>query len=537
MYSRTGRAALAGVLVALSLPPWGWWPLAFVGLAALAVLLGDRGAAGRFRVGTAFGMGMFTVGLWWMGEFNALGAGLAVLVESAFIGLAGAACPPGRGRALGLPAGLVLAEGLRRIVPFGGLPLAGIALGQVGGPLAGTARIGGELLVLALTAVAGVALESLTAYTRGWHPATPVAAPVSRDRRRWRSPGPESVPASRDRRRWRSPGPESVPASRDRRRWRSPGSAVALVAGVAFAGGVAPDGSAGAPVAVAAVQGGGPRGFRGVDADPEVVFGAHEVASDRLRLPLDLVLWPEDVIDVDRPIATTAEAERVGAVARRVGAPVVAGVVEDAGATRFRNAAVVWSAGGTITGRYDKVHRVPFGEYVPARSLVDRVADLSVIPRDAIAGRGAGVVTTAAGRAGVLISYEVFFADRARAATGAGGAVLLVPTNAASFRTSQVPTQEIAAARLRAIESGRSVVQAAPTGYSAFIDHRGRVLARSTLGRRQVIQHPVQLRSGRTLYHRWGDWPVLGGAVLVLAAAWRRRRPALALQRNVHEAL
>ncbi|HUP71240.1 MAG TPA: apolipoprotein N-acyltransferase [Acidimicrobiales bacterium] len=470
MYSKLGGAALAGVLVALSLPPWGWWPLAFVGISAFAHLLREVPGWGRFRIGSAFGAGMFTVGLWWMGEFNAAGAGLAVVVEATFMGQAAVACPPGRGRVLGLPAALVVAEALRRVIPFGGLPLAGIALGQVGGPLAGAARIGGELLLVALVGMAGVAIAELV-----------------------------------------------------RRNWRTAGMATALVAGVAFAGAAAPDGSVDGTIKVAAVQGGGPRGFRGVDTDPDVVFGAQVAASERLELPLDLVLWPEDVIDVDRPIATTSEAERVAAVAREVAAPVVAGVVEDAGATRFRNAAVVWSADGAITDRYDKVHRVPFGEYVPWRSLVDRVADLSVIPRDAIAGRGPGVVSTSAAGAGVLISYEVFFAGRARAATGAGGTVLLVPTNAASFSTTQVPTQEVAAARLRAIESGRSVVQAAPTGYSAFIDHRGRVLSRSTLGRRQVLQHPVALRTGRTIYHQTGDWPILALAAIALAGGWRAR--------------
>lgn len=473
MYLKLGGAALAGVVVALSLPPWGWWPLAFAGLGVLSLLLGEQPGWARFRIGTAFGLGMFTVGLWWMGEFNGAGAALAVAVEALFAGMAGAACPRGRGRLLGLPAALVLAEGLRRIVPFGGLPLAGIALGQVGGPLAGAARIGGELLLVGMAAVAGAALFELT-----------------------------------------------------RRNWRTAGVATAIVVILAGAGAVATDGVADGRIEVAAVQGGGPRGFRGVDTDPAVVFGAQVAASDQVRPPVDLVLWPEDVIDVDREISRTGEAERVGAVARRVGAPVVGGVVEDAGATRFRNAAVVWSADGVITDRYDKVHRVPFGEYVPWRSLVDRVADLSVIPRDAIAGRGPGVVSTSAATAGVLISYEVFFAGRARAATAAGGSVLLVPTNAASFSTSQVPTQEVAAARLRAIESGRHVVQAAPTGYSVFIDHRGRVLARSTLGQRQVIQRPVMLRTGRTIYHRTGDWPILALALLAVAGALRVNRKA-----------
>ncbi|MEO6121300.1 MAG: nitrilase-related carbon-nitrogen hydrolase, partial [Acidimicrobiales bacterium] len=161
-----------------------------------------------------------------------------------------------------------------------------------------------------------------------------------------------------------------------------------------------------------------------------------------------------------------------------------------------------------------------FGEYIPGRDLFDRVADLSAVPRDAIAGRGTGLMRTPAGDVGALISYEVFFADRARAAARAGGRLLLVPTNAASFKTSQVPAQEVAAARLRAVETGRDLVQAAPTGSSAVIDHRGRVLRRSTLGRRQVLEATVALRADQTVYTVIGDWPLLALAAAALCAAW-----------------
>ena len=173
--------------------------------------------------------------------------------------------------------------------------------------------------------------------------------------------------------------------------------------------------------------------------------------------------------------------------------------------------------------RYDKVHRVPFGEYVPGRSLVQHIANLDLVPRDAIAGRGPGLLVTPAGRLGVVISYEVFFEDRARAAIRAGGQVLLVPTNASSYSTSQVPTQEIAAAQLRAWETGRDTVQSAPTGYGALIDHNGRVLARTTLGAQQVIVGRVEQRSGRTVFLRVGDIPLLLLCVIGLLAAQPRR--------------
>jgi len=101
-----------------------------------------------------------------------------------------------------------------------------------------------------------------------------------------------------------------------------------------------------------------------------------------------------------------------------------------------------------------------------------------------------------------------------------------VPTNASSYSTSQVPSQEVAAAQLRAWETGRDVVQAAPTGYSALIDHEGRVLARSVLGRQQVITGTLALRDGRTVFERVGDLPFLVLAILALAASsWLARDP------------
>jgi apolipoprotein N-acyltransferase len=123
----------------------------------------------------------------------------------------------------------------------------------------------------------------------------------------------------------------------------------------------------------------------------------------------------------------------------------------------------------------------------------------------------------------VAVSYEVFFSGRARAAAQAGGRLLLVPTNASSFRTSQVPGQELAAARLRAIETGRSTVQAAPTGYSAVVDHAGNVVTRTPLGSRAVLNDRAVVRTGSTPATTLGTWPwVLLAAAFVLAARVKR---------------
>ncbi len=469
-------ALFAGLVAAFSLPSWGWWPLGIAGVAALPALLADRGARGRAMVGVGFGAGFFIPGLWWMGEFNAAGAGLVMVLETAFVTAAMAAVPPGRGRTVALPGVLVLAEAVRGAIPFGGLPMAGLALGQADAPMAGAARVGGPLLVLALIAIAAVGVAELAA-----------------------------------------------------RRWAPAALALGLAVAATLASAVAPDGGAGRPLDTAVVQGGGRRGFTGAEGDdPAEVLARHLAASDDVQGLVDLVVWPEDVIDVEGPIGGQPEGALLADVARQVDATLVAGVVEGAGPERFRNAAVAWGPDGAVVDRFEKVHRVPFGEYVPGRAFFGRFADLSPIPRDAIAGKGPGILHTPVGDLGVMVSYEVFFADRARGAARAGGRLLLVPTNAASFSTSQVPSQQLASARLRAIETGRDLVQAAPTGYSAVIDNRGRVTVRSTLGRRQVLHRTVQLRSGLTLYVRAGNAPVLALAAIALATGWAVRRRARA---------
>ncbi|MGI9033562.1 MAG: apolipoprotein N-acyltransferase [Acidimicrobiales bacterium] len=487
----------AGIAMAASLPPWGWWPLAPVGAAVLAASLRDRPWWGRLLAGAAAGLGLYGPGLWWMTEFSGPGYVLTTLLEAGIVGLAMVAVPRQRGRLVAFPAAVLLADALHGHWPFGGLPLAGLALGQAGGPLTPAARLGGHLLLVGMVGTAGAALAALAEW---W-----LAGPGLSNRRA---------------------GLSNRRAGRSYARAVAGLGALAGVVACAVAGAVTPLGTPRGSLRVAAVQGGGQRGLRAVFGDPQVPFDAALAASARIRPPLDLVLWPEDVVNLDGPLAGSPQEEAVAGVARATGATVVAGVVEDAPGGRFRNAAVAWAPDGRVVDRYDKAHRVPFGEYVPLRGLFSHLADLSAVPRDAIAGRGPGTLRTPAGTLGVVISYEVFFADRARAAARAGGEVLLVPTNASSYTTSQVPTQELAAARLRAVETGRDVVQAAPTGLSTVIGPTGRVRRRSSLGTAAVVQASVTKRRGQTPAVRLGDAPMVAVALAVLALARQRRRKA-----------
>jgi apolipoprotein N-acyltransferase len=460
-------ALAAGLLLTLGLPPFGIWPLALLGSGLLATILRwPLSTRHRALVGLLFGIGFLAPGLWWMTEFSLPGWALAMLLEAGMVTLAVVLVPPGRWQLVGFPAALVLADLMRSYWPFGGVPIALVGESQIGGPLLEAARIGGGLLVTALVGMTGVALALLA-----------------------------------------------------RRQLGRALVAGLLVVVVAVAGTVAPDGVRRSTLRAAVVQGGGERGTRAIDTSEDAVFEAHLAATDLVPPGVDLILWPEDVVDVEGDVLKTPEGDRLAAVAALHNATLVAGVVEG-NDKNFLNIARAWEPDGRIGPVYEKNHRVPFGEYIPFRSLIEKVADVSAVPRDAHVGHGPGVLPTSAGRLGVVISYEVFFARRARDAIAHGGQVLLVPTNASSYSSTQMPALELGAARMRAIETGRDVLQAAPTGFSAVIDQRGTVQQRTNLGDREVLTATIERRTGTTLYTRFGDGPFVLLTLLALVVAW-----------------
>ena len=223
--------------------------------------------------------------------------------------------------------------------------------------------------------------------------------------------------------------------------------------------------------------------------------------------------------------------------AARLGVPMLVGVTEDVSTARdlalaandghgFVNAHYVVTDEGAADGAYVKVRRVPYGEYVPLRDLLESLgAPVGQIPRDAVAGAGPAVLDLPDGeRLAVAISWEVFFADRVRDGVTAGGSVLVNPTNGASYTWTVLQTQQVASSRLRAMETGRWVVQAAPTGLTAVIDDRGRVLERTDVSERRVIVHEVRLREGHTWYTRIGDRAIVALLGLAFALAALRAR-------------
>jgi apolipoprotein N-acyltransferase len=471
--SVTALACLGtGLAIAAALPPWGWWPLAFVGVAGLDRLVADRPRRSRFRRGAMVGVGLYVPSLAWMIEMTLPGYVIAALVYAALLGLAMVLVPArAPGRWLALPGAIALTELLRWSWPFGGVPLSSLAVGQVAGPLAPVLRVGGALLLVEVTVVAGIALSAAVT-----------------------------------------------------RRWLAAGAAAAVVLVAVLGAAVAPQGHQVDTRRVALVQGGGRQGTRASNTDERKVFERHLEASDGIETPVDLVVWPEDVVDVDR-LADSSEDEELAALARRLDTTLVAGIVEDSGRRHFLNASVAYDPTGTIVDRYDKVHRVPFGEYVPLRWLVGRFGGGELTSRDAVVGEHPAELDTPAGKLSVAISWEIFFGDRVREGVEDGTELVLNPTNGSSFSGTLVQTQQVASSRMRAIETDRWVLQVAPTGFTAVIGSDGRVHQRTAVSEQRVLHDTVGLRRGTTIYTRWGLAPPLAVAVAGLAVGWLVSRP------------
>lgn len=477
MPSRLAGALGAGALVALSLPPWGWWPLAFFGVATFVTLgrgVGPRPSA-HFLLGAIFAIGWFAPGMAWMWFLTAPGYVVAVMLYAIFHGLAALLCSFSSRRTLIGPLLHTLAEALRFSFPFGGVPLASVAISQADSPLATLARLGGPLLLTWFTFQVGFLL---------------------------------SRPSIR----------QSV-------------AALTVTLGLIFASAVIPNGSErGITLKIAAVQGGGPQGTLGINTNFRQVIERHLVATRSITPTdkVDVVIWPENVIDVAQ-FPSSIEHQEITAEAQRLNAPFVVGITEDLNARYFTNAQVVVQTNGSITDRYDKVRRVPFGEYMPFRSVLKSLgAPVNLVPRDALAGTGVASLDAAGVRFSVVVSWEVFFAGRVREGVQHGGQIIINPTNGASFTGTILQSQQIAASRLRAIETGRWLVQVSPTGFSGVISPDGALYERTAISEQHVIFYDVPLRTGSTPYSIFGDRPFILLMLALTAGAFlidkRKRR-------------
>ncbi len=488
------QALTGGILTTLTVPPFGWWPLAIPGIALLySALLSARRRRGTFGLGLLWGSALYVPSLWWMTAFSLPGGIFVGLLEATITALTLAVIVPRQRNvdhfsvALHFISALMIADALRSLWPFGGLPLGGIDLGQANGWFAPVVSWAGRLGLIGLvSAVAVIAPEIALRF-------------------------------------------KALARSRSRVLQLATGLGLCLLLPVLATD--RHDRPLEERASIMVVQGGGPRGLLASSENAQRTFDAHlEATTDALTLlkqsasspSPDLVLWPENTVDTD----AFTSSDRFDQIRRLTGTNLSVGITEDGGPTQFLNAQVMISPDGQLVDRYDKVRRVPFGEYFPFRKQIEGWGLADLPKRDARPGTTAGTLRAGTTTYGVLISYEGFFDDRSRNAVNAGAQVLLIPTNASSYKTTQLPSQQVAAAQLRAMETHRDVVQVGPTGYSAFVNPRGQVSDLSALGERDVFTASVVGRSDKTPYVRFNDVPALLAAALLSAIAFARRKVA-----------
>ena len=486
MWAAVLVAAAAGVALNLASPPLGWWPLAFVGvIPALATLIG-RSPGGALLVGTVFGGVFYFTHLVWVGEFLGPVPWIALAgLETVLFGLG--AIPitlayrftarlrlRGPGQLVGVP---LLVAGLwatREVVmgawPYSGFPWARLGMTQVDGPLPQLAS---------WTGVTGLSF---------------LLAAVSAGLLQWLRAG----------------GP------------RFPGGLLPAAAGVLLLVAVPqfPTTDAGT-FTVGWVQGNGPAGYFD-DRDPGDMLAAQTAATDPLRgQPMDLLVWPEGSVDSD-PLTTPATAAALDRLVRDAGAPLLLNAATTRGENVF-NTSLLWTGDRTQPQWHDKVNPVPFGEYVPDRWFYELLAPdlVGLIQREYTPGTNPPSVTVGNVGVGLAICFDVIYDTVIWDGARDGAQLYVFQTNNADFRGTDENMQQLAFARMRAIETGRTVVNVSTVGTSQVIAPDGATIDTVDVDTAAARVTTVPLRTGLTPAVTVGPW-VTGvlpfAAVIVLVA-------------------
>ena len=502
---RLVAAFLSGLLLAGAFPPFDAGPLALVALVPLLWAWRDAGPRSAALYGGVAGIAFFGVLVEWSRYFGAVAVVPFVLFLSSWWALAGAVVGwLGRrsvARAPVVAAVWVLVEAGRGRVPFGGFPWGdvGYAFHDWSAARAVAAWGGVSLVSWAAVALNAFLLDAVLAWF-----------------------GRRADDGSRG-------APRSA--------FRPLAGLVAVLAAAGIAAATTPDLTPTGRLRVAMVQG----NDLNRDPTPEEVRDRY-IVRNHLRLagdisePVDLIILPESSLDAD-PRADGYLDVALSALAADHEADVLAGGNTPAPGGRLYNTAFHYlpepadPEEPTATGRtpelYSKRHLVPFGEYVPWRAALSFIEELQQVPTDYEPGPGPTVFRIGDRAVGALICFESAFPALAREYARGEADALVVLTNNRSYRRSANSAQHLAMGQFRAAETGRPLLQAAISGITAIVDHKGEVRSRTGLFEPTVLIGEVTTYRGRTPYVRVGEWAVAGSAVLLAGAAavGRRRRP------------
>jgi apolipoprotein N-acyltransferase len=489
------RAAAAlsvagGLLSVGAFPRFGWWPLAIIGTAALSIAVDGRRARTSAWLGFLFGAAFFIPLISWTGVYvGPIPWLILALAEAAYFAGMGAVLSCVQrfpGAPIWVAATWVLQEAVRDRTPFGGFPWGRLAFSQAASPLRWFAALGGAPLVTFMVALSGGA----------------IAIGLRGD-------------------------------ARD-------------VIGALLAWPLAPSSDKdAATTTIALVQGAVPDlGLQFEDRAGQVLDNhieqtmklAAQIQAGTVARP-SLIFWPENASDLDPFVNPTVYA-KIDNTVRAIGIPILVGAILDGpGADHRRNVGILWSPTTGPGSEYTKRHPVPFGEYIPLRNIARLVSsDVNLVTQDMVAGSGNGLVTGGPYPIGDVICFEVAYDDLVRSSVRAGAQLLVVQTNNATFGHTAETYQQLAMSQLRAVESGRTVLQVATTGLTAVIGPDGRIRQRTgALFSPDVLVAEVPLHRDLTPATRLGAIPEYVAALLaMLGLAWfvvlsiRTRRSHLA---------
>jgi apolipoprotein N-acyltransferase len=225
---------------------------------------------------------------------------------------------------------------------------------------------------------------------------------------------------------------------------------------------------------------------------------------------LDLIIWPETATPfffLHDKILSAMVVESI----RSIGIPFIIGSPSYANAQNkqiYYNSAYLIDPQGNPDGRYDKVHLVPFGEYVPIKRWLPFIDKLVAQVGDFKRGKTGNTLKWQDHNIGMQICYEVIFPGLSRDMVQNGANLLVNITNDAWFGRTGAPYQHFSMAVLRSVENRRFLARAANTGISGFIDPCGRILKTTQLNQEASATESIALLTMRSLYSRWGDWPL-----------------------------
>lgn len=253
----------------------------------------------------------------------------------------------------------------------------------------------------------------------------------------------------------------------------------------------------------------------------------------------ELVIWAETAAPcyllkdtVYRPLVETLAAE--------TGVPILLGLpdyqVTPEKRVTYTNTAVLFDAGGELAGRMDKMHLVPFGEYIPLSGHIPALQRVDFGEADFVSGERLVLFEHEGRHLAVLICFEAIFPELTRSYVREGADLLVNITNDSWFGAGAGARQHALMAVVRCAESGCGLARCANSGITLAADSHGRILLATQLFTREVAVVDVPLRRGETLYTKLGDWPVWLAAAatlgLLTAALWRRPRSPAAPSRR-----